>query len=306
MDIVTHAVMGAVLGSAVFEAHPLSAAAFALGNVLPDLDALSRCLGKRAFLHVHQSHTHAYSTALLCGLGLDLGLRWLAPGWHEPLAGPALALGMALHSTLDFTNTFGITLLAPFSRRRLATEWVFFIDAVVVVLGVLALLGIAWHQRATGHLGCGVQAAYAAALAGYWGLKAWLRRRAGELAPAGTLSLLPSALVPWWFLGVAREGSEARLFRLDARDGRLSGEERVPVLDEELLDEEYAAVAELRAFQTMRALSPAYHVVEARREAEGTRLRCRDLRTRNFATRFGELEVMIDARGAAHEVAFHV
>jgi len=141
MDIVTHGLMGAILASPLFPTQPLSAAALAFGNVLPDLDSLSRCAGKRAFLATHQGPTHAYASALVAGLGLDLGLRLLAPGWHEPLAGPALALGMVIHSTLDYTNTFGIQLFAPFSRQRRACEWVFFIDATVLLLSALALCG---------------------------------------------------------------------------------------------------------------------------------------------------------------------
>ena len=155
MDIVTHGLMGAILASPLFPTHPLSAAAFAFGNVLPDLDSLSRCAGKRAFLATHQGPTHAYASALVAGLGLDLALRLGAPGWHEPLAGPALALGMGLHSTLDYTNTFGIQLFAPFSRQRRACEWVFFIDAVVLLLSALALAGIvaAAHSGWRGAMG---------------------------------------------------------------------------------------------------------------------------------------------------------
>jgi hypothetical protein len=52
----------------------------------------------------------------------------------------------------------------------------------------------------------------------------------------------------------------------------------------------------------MRELSPAYHVVSA----DGTDLVCRDLRTRNFGTRFGELHLRMDGAGGPRVVAFHV
>ena len=56
----------------------------------------------------------------------------------------------------------------------------------------------------------------------------------------------------------------------------------------------------------LRALSPAYHLVSAEPEGERTRLRCRDLRTRNFQTSFGELELVLDAQGQLQERVFHV
>ncbi len=48
---------------------------------------------------------------------------------------------MVFHSLLDYSNTYGITLLAPFSAKRFCGEWVFFIDVPVIVvsLGTLVL-----------------------------------------------------------------------------------------------------------------------------------------------------------------------
>ena len=56
----------------------------------------------------------------------------------------------------------------------------------------------------------------------------------------------------------------------------------------------------------MRCLSPTYHVVEEQVGPDGTKLVCRDLRTRNFRTRFGQLDLLIDARSVVRQVAFHV
>ena len=56
----------------------------------------------------------------------------------------------------------------------------------------------------------------------------------------------------------------------------------------------------------MRGLSPAYHVTRVEADPGGTRLTCRDLRTRNFNTRFGEIELTLDAGGSVREMEFHV
>jgi len=300
MDIVTHAMMGAIAASAVAEEQPLAAAAFMLGSVLPDLDALSRCFGKRAFLRFHQTQSHGLPTAFFAG-----ALLWIlvqAFDWYAPWAAVGLALGMLFHSTLDYTNTYGITLFAPFSRRRFCTEWVFFIDAVVIVASAAALLGIWQHQQRYGELGYGVQLAYGAAMLGYWSVKAALRRRGLRLSPPGTLSLLPSALVPWHYFGCAQQGEDIAVFRVDVLGGRIFEEERVAILDTRY----EAALADVPEFTTMQRLSPAYHAVERQTSAEGTKLICRDLRTRNFRTRFGQLDLHIDQRNAVRRVEFHV
>ncbi len=300
MDIVTHAMMGAIAGSAVAEEQPVAAAAFVLGSVLPDLDALSRCFGKRAFLRFHQSQSHGFPNALVAG-----GLLWIlvqALDWSAPWAGVGLALGMMFHSALDYTNTYGITLFAPFSRRRYCTEWMFFIDAVVIGASVAALLAIWQHWERDGELGYRVQLAYGVAMVGYWSVKVALRRRGLRLPPPGTLSLLPSALVPWHYFGCARQGESVAVFRVDVLRGRVFEEERVAILDAA-----YAAVlASVPEFATMQRLSPAYHVVEGRASPDGTKLVCRDLRTRNFGARFGQLDLLLDARSVVRQVVFHV
>ncbi len=308
MDIVTHALMGTIVASPWLQSHPEAAAGFMFGAVLPDLDAFSRVFGRQAFLRAHQTYSHAFPTIAAIG-----GVAWAvreATGTYAPWAPLALALGMAFHTVLDWTNTYGITLFAPFSRRRFCKEWVFFIDATVVTasIGVLAALGLRMSRGEPP--GTTLQLAYGLAMLGYWLLKVVLRRRAERrFAPPGTLALLPSALSPLHFYGTARAASEtgeeaaaARTFRLNALTGAIDQDQEVP-----LLDGDYREVLEaLPEYQAMRALSPAYHVVQAAPDEDGVRLTCRDLRTRNFSTRFGELDVRLDAAGRGAGGVFHV
>ncbi len=55
MDVVTHALIGLIGASPFAVSHPVAASCFALGAVAPDLDALSRLFGKRAFMRAHQT-----------------------------------------------------------------------------------------------------------------------------------------------------------------------------------------------------------------------------------------------------------
>ena len=102
-----------------------------------------------------------------------------------------------------------------------------------------------------------------------------------------------TAFVPWRYLGAAREGDAVSLFELDALSGRVRGEDRVVPIDAKYRE----ALDRSPEFRTMRELSALYHAVEARERGAETFLRCRDLRTRNFDTRFGELELRLDADG---------
>jgi membrane-bound metal-dependent hydrolase YbcI (DUF457 family) len=310
VDIVTHALMGAVLASPFFDAAPLPAAAFWLGCAAPDLDAVSRVFGKRAFLNAHQTWSHAYPVIAAIGLATWAGLAAMD---LEPAALTALglALGMGFHTLLDWTNTYGITLFAPFSRRRFCAEWVFFIDAftIAVTLAVLVVLGLRVRDGAP--MGWGLQAAWTGGLTAYWVLRGLLRRRAGQLAGPGTLALLPSALVPWYYLGCARDEADPgslRVFRVDTLRGVVEREDRIPILDAGLDPALLATLEALPEVRAVRGLTPAYHVVEDTRDVEtgDRRLRLKDLRTRNFTTRFCELEVVLDGAGQIRERVFHV
>ncbi|MCZ6688136.1 MAG: hypothetical protein O7H41_00830 [Planctomycetota bacterium] len=143
---------------------------------------------------------------------------------------------------------------------------------------------------------------YVAVLAGYWLSKVALRRRARRSAPDDTLALLPSALVPWDYLGCARTGTLVRLFRINALSGVLIEEGSCSILDAEWLER----VADIPEVQVMRELSPAYHVVETEKLEDGTAITFRDLRTRNFKTSFGELRLVLRADGTVRDKVFHV
>jgi membrane-bound metal-dependent hydrolase YbcI (DUF457 family) len=299
MDIVTHGMMGMILASPFAESDPIAASCFAVGSVAPDLDALSRVFGKRAFLRAHQTYSHSIPLSL--GFG---GLAWAvlaAVGMRSVVPPLALVLGMLFHSALDVTNTYGIMLFAPFSKRRFCTEWVFFIDAVVLAVTVPTLI-VLWRELSRGTVGWKLPAVYVAVMLVYWALKVVLRRQAARHSGAGTVSLLPSALVPWHFLGCAREGAAVRTFRLNVLTGAITDERRYDVYDTDWLPK----IGHIPEFTSMRQLSPVFHVVEVAECAEGTLVTCRDLRTRNFDTRFGELNLVVDSEGSVSEMTFHV
>ena len=82
----------------------------------------------------------------------------------------------------------------------------------------------------------------------------------------------------------------------------MTSEQRHDIFDEAWLPR----IKHIPEFAAMRELSPAYHVVEATESPEAVYLTCRDLRTRNFRTRFGELSLVLDREGGVRQFEFHV
>jgi len=146
---------------------------------------------------------------------------------------------------------------------------------------------------------------YAIAFFGFLALyvvgKGILRRRAGTFCP-GSKSLVPSALVPWRFYGTMRQQHSISFFRVNAITGACSTVGEVPMMDDAFA----SALNDVPEYQLMREVSPEYHVVAALPENGGTRLLCRDMRLRNFGTRFGDLEVWLDSSQRVARSRFYV
>jgi membrane-bound metal-dependent hydrolase YbcI (DUF457 family) len=299
MDILTHAAMGLIAAGPFLADRPQLALGVVAGSVLPDLDAFCRLVGKRAFLKAHQTWSHALPVQL--ALSFAIGSVAVLCGWNGVEIGGGLLAGLLGHSLLDLTNTFGVAWLLPFSRHRFCLEWVFFIDAVILTgtAATLALVIPIWLRL--GQLPALDAAAFLASLCAYVLCKAALRSRAERLCP-GAKSLVPSALVPWRFYGTERQQNTISFFRVNALTGDRSPAGEVPLLDATFA----GALQNLPEFRLMREVSAEYHVVGATAFGPVTRLLCRDMRTRNLGSRFGDLEVWLGANRQITRTKFHV
>jgi membrane-bound metal-dependent hydrolase YbcI (DUF457 family) len=299
MDIVTHAGIGLIAASPFLADRPELAVGIVAGSVLPDLDALYRLADKVPFLRAHQSWSHALPVQL--AVGIALGLTATLLGWKGIELGAGLLAGLIGHTLLDLTNTYGVVLLMPFSRRRFCLEWVFFIDLVVLVGTAATLVLVIPLLVRLGEVPARYAVAFLLGLFIYVFIKGALRYRAGRLCPQAT-SLVPSALVPWRFFGAERRKQTVSLFRVNALTGTRSTIGEVPVLDDSFA----AALNDVPEFRLMRELSPEYHVVSNSTDGASTRLLCRDMRIRNFGARFGDLEVWLDSNRQVLRTRFHV
>ena len=292
MDIVTHGMMGVAIAGPWLGSHPAASAGVILGSVIPDLDAFSRCFGKRAFLMWHQGWTHSLPGNTVVAILLWACLNRACPEL-APIAVGLLA-GAALHALLDLTNTYGVRILWPLTPKRYCWEWLFFIDSVVIVLTTVALGAFAWCRIQNREPWQSVSVGYVIALAGYISLKGLLRWRANGLCD-GAVSIIPSAMWPWVFFVCQRHDSRVISQRLNVITGQIATIAEMTIHDAEF--RQY--VEPIPEFQAMSTLSPAYHIVESRQDGDRVVLQCRDLRIINFGTSFGRLDVIL---GPQHQV----
>lgn len=275
--------------------HPALACGLVLGNVAPDLDAFSRLGGKHAFLRFHQTYTHSVA-AIFIPLVIA-GWLWMLQSevWWQLAFG--FAVGMAMHVGLDLTNSYGVRCLWPFSSKRFALDWIFFIDAPVLLLTTTALI-LAWMAGTNENQLRVISIVFIALLLLTVVVRGLISGRARRFAlNDGTgisqTTVIPTTWSPFRFLVCQKADRGGVAFCLNAITGSKQRVERIQTLD----DAAPAAILQTVEWKVMRELSPHYHVVQ-RSSLEGIEtFVCRDLRIRNFDTKFGTLTCRVDQDG---------
>ncbi|MCC9600968.1 metal-dependent hydrolase [Stieleria sp. JC731] len=302
MDIATHALIGTATAAGLFQTQPALAVGLVLGNVAPDLDALSRVTGKHAFLRFHQTYTHSVG-AIAMVLAIAAGLLILGlPVWGELAMG--LVVGMVMHVGLDLTNSYGVKCLWPFSQRRFALDWIFFIDAFVIALSAVILIGQFVYQADEGLVRL-FSVAFILTLILYVGIRCILAFRARRLVKSADHQTVPTSIIPTtWspfrFLVCRQKDRLVETFTLNARSGSETDRDLIEVLDQRVPE----AITECREWLVMRSLSDSFVCVEI--DEVNKTYTCRDLRIRNFGTKFGMLTCQLDDRGVIQRKTWDV
>lgn len=150
MDPVTHIVASIAAGRAgLNKTTRLATPMLIVSAMAGDLDWLTAFAGPRAFLIGHRTVTDsllgAAAIALITALVFTLAQRksLKSPVRFVPALG-VCAVGAALHILLDFTNSYGVKLLWPFSERWFALDilptfdmWLLFILLAGILLPML-------------------------------------------------------------------------------------------------------------------------------------------------------------------------
>lgn len=143
MDNVTHSLTGLLLARAGLNRVVAGATAVLLISAnIPDIDIVALARGPLAYLQVHRGYTHSLLLlpvmALFSVLLASALLRRFIPLPVGVLVG---CVGVASHLLLDWTNSYGIRLLLPFSSRWFHLDWDVLTDYLLwTVLG----FAVAW------------------------------------------------------------------------------------------------------------------------------------------------------------------
>jgi inner membrane protein len=178
MDPITHTVLGASLGYALFHRQlgRRAAAVGGLAGATPDIDVIIKSATDPLLtVELHRHFTHALPFAPVGAL-IVASLWFLRPSLRQdwkPLWLCALVAYVS-HCLLDAATSYGTVLLWPFTRQRFGWDWISIIDLlftvpllVLLIVGLVKkralfvqsglawgaaymLLGIVQHQRALG------------------------------------------------------------------------------------------------------------------------------------------------------------
>jgi membrane-bound metal-dependent hydrolase YbcI (DUF457 family) len=174
MDTITHGIVGALAGKALFAGRDVPSegadggaagalssptarvaiVACTLGSMFPDIDIFAGPLARNplAIMEWHRNLTHSVVilplwALLLVVLSIPLArwLKWEAPPFLTLFA--IYAVGIATHIFLDLVTTFGTMVWSPLRYSRPAWDWVFIIDLTLTGIA-LAPQFAAWCYRA--------------------------------------------------------------------------------------------------------------------------------------------------------------
>ena len=134
MDNLTHSLTGLALArTGLNRACPHATALLILSANAPDADAVSMLRSQLAYLEIHRGYAHS----LLClPFVAVLPMAIVLAIWRHKLpwirAWLLCCLGVASHLLIDWTNSYGIRLLLPFSSRWLHLDWTGLYDGFIL------------------------------------------------------------------------------------------------------------------------------------------------------------------------------
>lgn len=213
MDNLTHSLVGVMLARAGLNRRGAGmTTVVVIASNIPDSDVVAMAGGSLKYLEVHRGYTHAllglpFMAVLSVLIASALFRRWI-PLWTGTWIA---AIGVAGHLFLDWTNSYGIRLLLPFSSRWFHLDWDSLIDRPLLVVLCLAFVWPFFARLVLSEIGgkrnAGGGSAWAAvvALVAVESVRAFTHARAiaqlnvalYEDKPAVNVAALPDGTSPW-------------------------------------------------------------------------------------------------------------
>jgi len=142
MDNLTHSLVGVALSrSGLQRLTPHATLLLVISSNLPDIDILALAGGQLADLEIHRGYTH--SLVLIPLLAIVSALLTMVIGDHPVRFLRAFfvaCVGVVAHLLLDWTGSFGIRALLPFSSKWFYLDLNGFYDGVILAALVLAFV----------------------------------------------------------------------------------------------------------------------------------------------------------------------
>ena len=143
MDPLTHTATGLFLSRAGLNRYtPQATAILLLAANAPDVDIVTLAGGPLSYLHWHRHITHSLAAAPILALLVVGAVRLVSRKplrWVGATAAALIAVGS--HLLMDWTNSYGVRLLEPFSGRWLHLDLTPLIDPWIWGAALLAILG---------------------------------------------------------------------------------------------------------------------------------------------------------------------
>jgi inner membrane protein len=210
MDNVTHSLVGVMLGRVLGK----NAAMMVVAANLPDVDIISWAGGSLTYIEFHRGIAH--SLLMLPLMAAIPMLLFRSRNWQSYAA---CCVGVLSHLLLDWTNTYGIRLLLPFSGRWLHLDITDVVDPWILLALLLAVAAPALAGLVSSEIGAkkssGAKRGWAwvaiAFLMAYEGGRFAAHQRALAVMgarlyngkPANRLSAIPIRWTPFQWRGVA-------------------------------------------------------------------------------------------------------
>lgn len=155
MDNLTHSLTGLMLSRAGLNRfYPRATLLLILAANVPDIDFVALTRGPLFYFEQHRGITHSIAAAPLMALlpalvvcAISRSMRGWAVAWGLSI------IGVASHLLLDWTNTYGIRLLMPFSSQWFHLDLVNLFDLIVWAVLLLGWLAPLMGKLVSGEIG---------------------------------------------------------------------------------------------------------------------------------------------------------
>jgi len=223
MDTITHGIVGALVGKALFAGRDIPAGfggsgesralssptartaivACTLGAMFPDTDIFAGVLAHNplAIMEWHRNITHSaimlpFWALLLATVSIPVArlVNWKSPPFLSLFA--IYAVGIATHIFLDVITNFGTMVWSPLRYSRPAWDWVFILDLTLTAIALVPQFA-AWCYRDPGQFWRRAIGMWAALAAGVFGayLFAGAMGYGFPIAAIGVVSAIVAAVI---------------------------------------------------------------------------------------------------------------